>query len=444
MGIPDSHNILTSNKQKKKKSILIIPQNIPFPLDQGGNISQYAILISLQKHLNITLVLAIHYKTQFKLVTQLKIKLAEVNILIIDLTDKNFHINRFILFRNARKLLNILKYRLNLVNFINKRKVKWNKSDEFDDIYKLQPVYLKSKEYVEALSKIIEKNFFDIIQVEFFELLDLVHIIPQKSKSVFVHHEIRYERLNKSSRINHDNKKFKDYIININKNIELSLLSKYDCIITFSENDRTILQKSLANRIEVIPFPVLEEEFNFKEIDIVIDKIIFIGTDEHYPNKDGFEWFVDEVYDEIWNKFHLPFFVIGNWSREIRTKYLKDKRIIFTGYVNDLSPYYRNSISIVPIRTGSGIRAKILYAMANKSPVISSLNGVEGINVYNNIHFLKAENKNDYLVGICRLVEDNPFLKKMIGEAFNYVLKTYHPNGIISRRLELYSILTND
>jgi glycosyltransferase involved in cell wall biosynthesis len=423
------------------KKILIVPHNIPYPLDQGGNIAQYAILIELQKFMDITLVLAIYHESQIQLVTQLGSRLNKVKIVVIDLTIKNSQTKRLFLRKKVKSLIKNIWQNINRTRGKDIIPMVQNQIDEFDNPERLQPIQLKSKEFIKSLSKTLEENNFDIIQIEFFEYLDLISLLPQTSTTIFVHHEIRHERLIKSSRINNQNEAYKNYIISTVKSIEITLLSKYDCIITFSENDKSLLNSLLQNLIVSIPFPVIQEEFNFKQVETKIDKIIFVGSDGHYPNRDGFEWFMNEVYDEIWNIYQLPFYIIGNWSKESITKYVHDGRIIFTGFVEDLSTYYRNSISIIPVRIGSGIRAKVLYAMANKSPVISSANGIEGIDVQDGIHFLKAENKNDYVIAIKKLIENVSLFKSLTDEAFKYVVKNYHPKEIINKRLELYSLI---
>ena len=317
-------------------------------------------------------------------------------------------------------------------------------TDEFDLPYRLQPIYLKNKTFIESLSNIIEDKIYKIIQIEFFEFLELINFIPLTSKTVFVHHEIRFERLLKSSKIDNANKSFNKYIVNTIKSVELNMLSKYNTIITFSEYDKNLLSSLLDRNIEAIPFPVLKEEFNFSIIDLKIDKLIFIGSDQHYPNKDGVDWFIRDVYDEIWKIYQLPFYIIGKWSVEMKAKYKHDKRIIFVGFVENLSPYYKNSISIVPVRIVSGIRAKILYAMANRSPVISSKNGVEGIELHEGVHFLQADSRNEFLAAIKKLFENCTLIKNITDNAFDYVLKNYHPDVIVKKRLELYAKLINN
>ena len=73
----------------KKIPILIITHNIPYPLDSGGNISQFALLVELQKYMDITLVLTIHKESESEIISKLKSNLSQVNIKVINLSKKN-------------------------------------------------------------------------------------------------------------------------------------------------------------------------------------------------------------------------------------------------------------------------------------------------------------------------------------------------------------------
>ena len=58
----------------------------------------------------------------------------------------------------------------------------------------------------------------------------------------------------------------------------------------------------------------------------------------------------------------------------------QDNNWIFTGTVADVKPFYNQAAAaIVPLKSGSGTRLKILEAMGLGVPVISTAKGAEGI-----------------------------------------------------------------
>jgi glycosyltransferase involved in cell wall biosynthesis len=65
--------------------------------------------------------------------------------------------------------------------------------------------------------------------------------------------------------------------------------------------------------------------------------------------------------------------------------------------VPDLDPLYRSAgIFIVPLRAGSGIRVKILEAMARGVPVVSTTIGIEGLDVTPGEHVLVADEPQEF------------------------------------------------
>ena len=63
-----------------KSKILILTPLIPYPLDEGGKISQYAFLEYLQYHMHISLILVANNKQEENYIDVLKVKLPKVNI----------------------------------------------------------------------------------------------------------------------------------------------------------------------------------------------------------------------------------------------------------------------------------------------------------------------------------------------------------------------------
>jgi glycosyltransferase involved in cell wall biosynthesis len=75
--------------------------------------------------------------------------------------------------------------------------------------------------------------------------------------------------------------------------------------------------------------------------------------------------------------------------------------------VRDLEPLYRSAgIFIVPLRAGSGIRVKILEAMARGIPIVSTSVGVEGLDVTPGEHLLVADDHTDFAQAIRWLLEE--------------------------------------
>ena len=111
--------------------------------------------------------------------------------------------------------------------------------------------------------------------------------------------------------------------------------------------------------------------------------LLFAGSMDWLPNIDGVLWFVEQVLPIIRRQLpscHLT--IAGRRPARAIRKLVADPRIRVTGTVGDIRPYlWESSVSIVPLRIGSGTRLKIYEAMAAEIPVVSTTIGAEGLEV---------------------------------------------------------------
>ena len=95
----------------------------------------------------------------------------------------------------------------------------------------------------------------------------------------------------------------------------------------------------------------------------------------------------------------------------------QDHHLNVTGYVDDTLPYLQTAgVFLVPLRAGGGMRVKILNALAQGMPIVSTTLGAEGIDVRDGEHLLLADEPADFAAAVLRLLED-PALAARLGAA---------------------------
>lgn len=97
----------------------------------------------------------------------------------------------------------------------------------------------------------------------------------------------------------------------------------------------------------------------------------------------------------------------------------------------DVSAIREDSVTLVPIFTGSGTRFKILEAMATGSPVISTAKGIEGIEAEPDVHYLRAENAHDFDRMMNLLLADRMRREEMTSRAHKLVLRKYSRRALV-------------
>jgi glycosyltransferase involved in cell wall biosynthesis len=126
--------------------------------------------------------------------------------------------------------------------------------------------------------------------------------------------------------------------------------------------------------------------------------LFFIGSLDWKPNQEGLLWFLSKVWPLCHAKFpHLSFYVAGR-NMPDKIKQMTLDGVIMIGEVNDAASFVnQHDIAIVPLLSGSGMRAKIIEAMALGKVVITTTIGLEGIEAQNNFDVCLANSPTDFL-----------------------------------------------
>lgn len=156
--------------------------------------------------------------------------------------------------------------------------------------------------------------------------------------------------------------------------------------------------------------------------------ILMTGYMNDPANEDGAEWFVHHVWPSLRKKHpDLTFYIVGAApSRRIRRLARRDARIIVTGAVEDLRPYRsRARVFVSPVRLGSGMRTKVLEAMAGGLPVVSTSLGMAGIEAQTGVNCLIADTPEIFLQSVEWLLTDDR-LNQSIAHAARELVESRH------------------
>ena len=244
-----------------------------------------------------------------------------------------------------------------------------------------------NEEYLDFINQIIKREKVDVAICEFMNALPLIVDLPLGIRKVFVHHEIRFARLQEFLSSKKLNSPYYKTLFLALKSEEVGLLNMYDSIVTFSDVDSKKLKENGVATPIVTSFFSVDSSRMSLERHVPRKVLTFVGPEMHDPNYYGLLDFLKECWNELLNfDDELELHVVGNWSEKtisnLTNKYL---RLRFLGYVDDLKSCLAGSLMIVPINMGSGIRTKILDAVYMGIPVLSTEIGIEGLPFQNDI-----------------------------------------------------------
>src|SRR6185437_13646677 len=158
-----------------------------------------------------------------------------------------------------------------------------------------------------------------------------------------------------------------------------------------------------------------------------LNNIIFCGSLDYEPNKDGLLWFYKNVWPLVIG--HLPgrmLYVVGRGNSESYRELLKDATVNFIGEVPEVTPFYREcNVAIAPLLQGSGTRLKILEAMSLGNPVVTTSKGIEGIEAKANEDIAVSDDARGFADAVIHLSTDTGFSKYISNNARRLVENKY-------------------
>lgn len=204
---------------------------------------------------------------------------------------------------------------------------------------------------------------------------------------------------------------------------EAEIVKRFDHTFCVTAEDSHLLRAVLNDEtrpiITPIPICIDAPAFPAVETNPGTHNTICIGGMFYPPNVDGVLWYAREVLPLL--RREVPdtrFHVVGaRPDPAILAQAERDSSIDVTGYVQDTTPLLRDSaVFVVPLRSGGGMRVKILEAWARGMAVVSTRIGCEGIEVRNGENILLADTPEEFARAALRLVCD-PALAREVGAA---------------------------
>lgn len=281
---------------------------------------------------------------------------------------------------------------------------------------------------------------FDLIQVEFYEYLSLVYLLPENVMKYFVHHELRYVRNANEMKLFKEITPYDVLTYGQQKDAELKALAHYDRTIVLTETDKELLL-SEAPELHICVSPAVTTSTDRQDMPFRPARdLVFVGFGSHFPNADAMMFFCREVLPLLHRKGIMPrLYVVGKWSANIQ-QLLKEAypEIVFTGFVENLPAFVNGKISIVPIRIGSGMRMKILDSISMGSPLVTTSKGMEGLPLSDRRDCLIADTAEDFAQAVETLCGNPTLQQELATHAQQKQKELLNLSDLYERRLSLY------
>ena len=248
-----------------------------------------------------------------------------------------------------------------------------------------------SKKFSDQIISLLNREHWDFIQIEGLYVSQYISIIRKhfNGKIVFRSHNIEHIIWEENSSFSNSRikKLYFKLLAKRLKKFELKTINNYDFILPISSVDAEFYKSNKNNKpILITPFgidpEIYDEILNQTHLNSSSPNILFIGSLNWIPNQDGLIWFTDNCLPLIREQIPLTKLIVaGRNAPKWFKKHIENKGCqIIENVENAHSFLLTDGIFIVPLFSGSGMRVKIIEAMALRKAIVSSPKGSEGIN----------------------------------------------------------------
>lgn len=300
----------------------------------------------------------------------------------------------------------------------------------------------RSEAFAQRLRRILEQEEFDVIHMESPFLTPYLPLIRSLSeaKVVLRAHNVEniiWKRVAESTP--HGLKRW--YLKHLSLTLrayELEHINDYDGVVCITRNDAEYFKQNGCRRpVTAIPFGVEPEEY--AGVDAEPGSLFHIGAMDWMPNRESIEWLLDEVWPVVHRE--VPQARLYLAGRKMPQKWMKAQieGVSVVGEVPDAGYFIAGKqINVVPLRSGSGIRVKIIEAMAAGKAVVTTTVGAQGIEYTDGENLLIADTPEQFARQIKRLVEDQDYCAKVGEAAARLVAEQYDVKKLTGRLLRFY------
>jgi glycosyltransferase involved in cell wall biosynthesis len=165
-------------------------------------------------------------------------------------------------------------------------------------------------------------------------------------------------------------------------------------------------------------------------------RVVFLGPLYMFPNRDGIEFFISEVWPAVRHRRpDATLRLIGAAADSDRERLGGVEGVECLGFVNDITEHIAAAeCCIVPLRVGGGTRLKLLDYWALGKAVVSTSLGAEGLALRDGDNILLRDSASAFADATVALLDD-PQLRHRIGTGARKTAEEVYDWNLIGNKL---------
>ena len=167
---------------------------------------------------------------------------------------------------------------------------------------------------------------------------------------------------------------------------ERSVMARADAVVVLTERDAAEAWEMGARRVERIPLGLrtrdrfTEQRPESVRVEPESKEIVFVGNFGHPPNVDAAQWLAREIFPRVRARHAAARLRLVGAEVPASVLALAGDGVEVFANVPDVTPFLeRASVVVAPLRMGSGMRVKVLEALAAGKALVATPLAVEGL-----------------------------------------------------------------
>jgi len=229
------------------------------------------------------------------------------------------------------------------------------------------------------------------------------------------------------------------------RRFEASLLATANSVVTVSREDEELLRGEGVGNIVTIPPPVrIPSEVRGARKPGAVVSALFTGRLEVWFNREAFLSFADEVWPHVGVAIRGRVnvcFAGGSPDNGVRRRAAELAIAIRENPTNAQigSMMDESDIFLAPLKSGTGIKMKILEAMTCGKAILGFPNTFRGIPVVHGRHALIARSPEEFAEMLCELIDDDRLRARLGAGARDLVDFHFNPGRLGVRLVGAYT-----
>ena len=307
-----------------------------------------------------------------------------------------------------------------------------------NDSYNVKRFY--SKKFEKIIAETLQKDTYNIVHLESLFVTPYLDVIRNTSgaKIIYRAHNLEFKIWKElaSREKKFLKKNYLRFLARRIKNYEINMMNRFDGIAAISGEDiRMFYEAGCTVPVTNIPFGLNTGEYTVSRFPAPVPNLFFLGSMDWLPNIEGMEWFLQNVWQISRSRTPALKLVIAGKSMSRNFNLPNIPGVEISGEVADAKKFMLdNGVMVVPLLSGSGVRVKIIEAMALGKVVIATSVAAKGIPCEHKKNILLADSPEEFAEMIHFVITQNEERSNISENARKFVEENYD-NRIIAEKL---------